>query len=570
MNLFKQITIWFEKLSTIPAADMDDARRRRLLSIILISMFGIAVVTLLTTLILPLLNLLSGEDASLIIISCIVTIAGAVIFYIINRYWSGKIASTLFLIFFMLVLMLADTPHELTNGRSLYLFSLPIIIASVLMGSKASFVFYLLTTIEISTLSYISGDETNPTINLITFFFLTIITWLSARSLEQALRDLRTINVNLDKIVTERTHALAESLARERVEAGRNQAILSSIADGVVVFNAINVVLLVNPALSHLTEIPLQNLEGIRLNEFVQARELAPASREILMEVIKDPNKIEAGTRIEWGKKTLSVSTAHVQDTLTNEKIGTVAVFRDVTYEAELEKMKSTFVGVVSHELRTPLNAIIGYTEMLKESIYGSLNEKQTSVAERIIVNTQRLLTMVGDLLDEAQMKAGKLFIKKQVFKTSLLLENMHATMDKITTDKGLYLTDEFDPNMPETIIGDPQRLQQIIVNLVNNSAKFTSSGGIHVRISRSDASHWKLEVTDTGSGIPEDEIPFIFETFRQVEKTTTRQHGGSGLGLSIVKQLVDLLNGEIAVKSELDKGSVFTITLPFIIEKDI
>jgi len=288
------------------------------------------------------------------------------------------------------------------------------------------------------------------------------------------------------------------------------------------------------------------------------------------MGMIEHPEKTETGVRVEWSKKTLSVSIARVRNSEANQNTGVVAVFRDVTREAELEKMKSTFVGVVSHELRTPLNAIIGYTEMLKESIYGSLNEKQTSVAERIIINTRRLLTMVGDLLDEAQMKAGKLSIKKQVFKTSSLLENMHATMDKITNDKGLYLTDEFDPNMPETIIGDPQRLQQIIVNLVNNSAKFTSKGGIHVCILRKDTSHWKLEVTDTGSGIPENEIPYIFETFRQVENTTTRQHGGSGLGLSIVKQLVELLNGEVTVKSDLDKGSTFTITLPFIAEKDM
>ena len=122
---------------------------------------------------------------------------------------------------------------------------------------------------------------------------------------------------------------------------------------------------------------------------------------------------------------------------------------------------------------------------------------------------------------------------------------------------------------MPETITGDPQRLQQILVNLINNSAKFTEKGGIHVRILRSDPNHWKLEVSDTGSGIPENEIPYIFETFRQVENTTTRQHGGFGLGLSIVKQLVELLNGKIDVKSNLNNGSTFTITLPFIHEKD-
>jgi signal transduction histidine kinase len=283
----------------------------------------------------------------------------------------------------------------------------------------------------------------------------------------------------------------------------------------------------------------------------------------MIISLIEHPEKIEAGTRVEWGKKTLSVSIARVQDITTNENIGTVAVFRDVTREAELEKMKNTFVAIVSHELRTPLNAIMGHVEMLKESIFGPMNEKQSAVLVRIMVNTRRLLAMVGDLLDEAQMTAGKLSIQKQPVVTTSLLENLHNTMDKIATDKGLYLTDEFDPNMPEIITGDPQRLQQILVNLVSNSVKFTKKGGIHIRILHSDKDHWTIEVIDTGSGIPDHEIPRIFETFRQFESFTTRQHGGFGLGLSIVKQLVELMNGEITVKSELDKGSTFTVTLP-------
>jgi len=240
-----------------------------------------------------------------------------------------------------------------------------------------------------------------------------------------------------------------------------------------------------------------------------------------------------------------------------------VAVFRDVTREAELEKMKNTFVAIVSHELRTPLNAIMGHVEMLKESIFGPMNEQQSAVLVRIMVNTRRLLAMVSDLLDEAQMKAGKLSIQKQPVVTTSLLENLHNTMDKIAKDKGLSLTDEFDPNIPEIITSDPKRLQQILVNLVSNSVKFTEKGGVHLRILRSDKDPWTLEVPDSGSGIPDQEIPRIFETFRQFESFTTRQHGGFGLGLSIVKQLVELMDGEITVRSELDKGSTFIITLP-------
>jgi signal transduction histidine kinase len=225
--------------------------------------------------------------------------------------------------------------------------------------------------------------------------------------------------------------------------------------------------------------------------------------------------------------------------------------------------MKSTFVAVVSHELRTPLNAIMGYAEMLKEAVYGAINEKQASVTERIMVNTQRLLTMVGDLLDEAQIKAGKLSLTKQTFKTSSLLEAMHATMDKIATDKGLTLTDEIDLNVPNLITGDARRLQQILINLVNNSAKFTEKGGIHVHILHSTPNRWALEVSDTGQGIAKEEIPYIFDTFRQVENSTVRKHGGFGLGLAIVKQLVELMKGEITVNSELGKGSTFIIHLP-------
>ena len=561
-------SLWV-RINRFENAVPDTARRGRLLNIILSGMVALGILALVAVLVILYANSSWEKPGNtLLLLTLGLFILGSLGLLVVNQF-SVRYASFLFLAMLSITFTFSDAPSEIANGRSSFVFFIPIAISSLLLTPASSFFFAIVGGLIMIVLAYI-GNVVPNVATISGGFMLALVSWLSSRSLEQALQELREINSNLDKIVTERTHALAQSLARERIEAGRNQAILSSIADGVVVFNADNAVLLVNPALSHLIETPLQDLAGIILNEFVQAGELAPASRGMILELIENPDKFEASVRIEWGKKTLSVSIARVQDTLTNENIGTVAVFRDVTYEAELEKMKSTFVGVVSHELRTPLNAIIGYTEMLKESIYGSLNEKQTSVAERIIVNTQRLLAMVGDLLDEAQMKAGKLFIKKQVFKTSSLLENMHATMDKITTDKGLYLTDEFDPNMPETIMGDPQRLQQIIVNLVNNSAKFTSKGGIHVGISRSDTSHWNLEVIDTGSGIPEKEIPYIFETFRQVENTTTRQHGGSGLGLSIVKHLVELLNGKITVKSDLNIGSTFTITLPFITEKDI
>ncbi len=135
--------------------------------------------------------------------------------------------------------------------------------------------------------------------------------------------------------------------------------------------------------------------------------------------------------------------------------------------------------------------------------------------------------------------------------------------MDKITADKGLALTSELDPNMPEMLIGDSSRLQQILVNLVNNAVKFTQEGSVHVQLSKLDAEQWGITVTDTGQGIPEEELPYIFDTFRQVEGTTTRVHGGFGLGLSIVKQLVTLMGGKISVESKLGEGKYFFYNTP-------
>jgi signal transduction histidine kinase len=272
--------------------------------------------------------------------------------------------------------------------------------------------------------------------------------------------------------------------------------------------------------------------------------------------------------RIEWDKKTLSISAAQVYDNSKDNhtNIGTVTVFRDFTREAELEKLKSTFVAIVSHELRTPLNAILGYAEMFKESVYGPMNDKQVNMAERIMKNTQRLLGLINDLLDQAQMEAGRLTIHMVPVRPAELLENLHSVMDQMAHEKGLKLTSEIEDDLPELLNGDGARLQQILVNLVNNGVKFTDHGSVHVRLFCPSPHRWGMEVSDTGRGIPQHELPYIFDTFRQVDESATRVHGGFGLGLSIVNQLVHLMNGDIKVNSEINTGTTFTITLPLVV----
>jgi len=546
----------------VPTSDLDDARRRKILNILLLSV-GILLIITFLSLILFTLSGFSDEISGEIWLATIGMLIGTVLFYGINRnpLWPGWISATLFLIFLLGSFLFIDTPNELATGRSLFVFTIPIIIASILLRPNASFLFAFFASIEIVILAFMIEQVPN-TFAIFGFFLVALISWLSARSLEQALKELRDINTNLDQIVQQRTHALAEALTRERIEAGRSQVILESIADGVIVFDTQGSAIQANPALSNLINVPLNNIVNASVDDLVKSSPMDAKNKGTLAGMLTKPGKQHASHRIEWGKKTISVSSGQVLDRDGGE-VGTVAVFRDFTKEAELEKMKSAFVAMVSHELRTPISAILGYAEIFKEEIYGTLNDKQAKMTSRIVSNSRRLLSLINDLLDQAQMEAGKLKIRYETIMPADLLENLHSVMDKITEDKSLALTTELDPDMPETLMGDSARLQQILVNLVNNAVKFTTEGSVHVQLSKLDMRKWGITVTDTGQGIPEEELPFIFETFRQVEGTTTRVHGGFGLGLSIVKQLVNLMGGKISVSSELGKGSTFSITLP-------
>ncbi len=225
--------------------------------------------------------------------------------------------------------------------------------------------------------------------------------------------ELRTINTNLDQIVKERTHALAEALTRERIEAGRSQAILESIADGVIVFDTQGSAIQANPALSNLINVPFNNIVNATVNDLVEASPMDAKNKGTLAGVLTKPGRRLSSYRVEWGQKTISVSSGQVLDRDGSE-VGTVAVFRDFTKEAELEKMKSAFVAMVSHELRTPISAILGYAEIFKEEIYGPLNDKQAKMTSRIVSNSSRLLSLINDLLDQAQMEAGKLKIRNE------------------------------------------------------------------------------------------------------------------------------------------------------------
>lgn len=555
---------FFDSILNVSVPDPDDARRRRLLNILLLGNILAALLGLLAVVIGILLNpQVNPSEVQIVLVGIIVITLGITGIYQINRRVSGRWAALLYLLLLNLIFAFTDTPAELANGRSLFLFTIPITIASLILIPEASFLFAVIGGGIVAGLATSINQPPNL-FSIIGFLMLALVSWLSARSLEAALRELRAINANLDQQVMERTQALTASLERERIEAGRSQAILNSIADGVIVFDKSWNATLANPAVKGMLDIPLDLIVSKNFRELIEHPRLASQSRGLLNAMIEHDTQ-PIGFRIGWGEKTLSVGAAQVYDTR-GENIGTVTVFRDFTREAEVEKLKSTFVAIVSHELRTPLNAILGYAEMFKETVYGPMNEKQINMAERIMKNTQRLLGLINDLLDQAQMEAGKLTIHIAPLKPAELLDVLHGLLDKTASDKRLRLTSEIDDDLPEVLNGDSARLQQILVNLVTNAIKFTDQGEVHVRLSRTADAKWGIEVEDTGQGIPEAEIPYIFDTFRQVEGATTRVHGGFGLGLAIVKQLINLMSGDIKVESQIKSGTRFIITLPLVI----
>ncbi len=228
-------------------------------------------------------------------------------------------------------------------------------------------------------------------------------------------------------------------------------------------------------------------------------------------------------------------------------------------------KSKQQFLSNMSHEIRTPMNAIIGFTNVVLNT---KLDAKQKEYLSAIKISGDALIVLINDILDLAKVDAGKMTFEQVPFKlTSSVSATLHLFETKIR-HKNLVLVKELDHSIPEVLMGDPVRLNQVILNLVGNAVKFTTKGEItvSVRLLDEDEANATIEfaVTDTGIGIPENEMENIFENFHQATSGTTRLYGGTGLGLAIVKQLVERQGGSINVKSKIGEGSTFSFILSF------
>lgn len=453
------------RILKISATDPDDQRRAQLLNILLLGFSAIAVTAVIATLI---LDAGRPEETELLLVGAgFFAVAGIVFLLWINRRGWTQTASWCFIFLLIGLLALGDVPEEVIGGRTLFLFSIPILVSAVILRPQASFMVALLVDIALAAVAIAAGIQLSVVV-VMGFFAIALVSWLSARSLEQALGELRVINQELDKRVEARTAELkiTNSLLEEQI---------------------------------------------------VERQRAAEAAR----------------------------------------------IARDQALDAS--RFKSELLAKVSHELRTPLGVILGFAEMMDAGIYGPTTDKQKDALGKIIERDKRLTQLVGDLLDQSQFESGKITLQKSPFSPQQLTENIQMSLGEMAENKGIDLNVNIDPNLPNSLMGDGARIEQIMTNLVNNALKFTETGFVSLSAYVASPQEWVIEVEDTGMGIPERAQRYIFEAFRQVDGSATRNHEGFGLGLSIVKQITDAMNGNIELQSQVGKGSKFTVTLPMI-----
>ncbi|KUP06242.1 histidine kinase [Bacillus coahuilensis p1.1.43] len=329
-------------------------------------------------------------------------------------------------------------------------------------------------------------------------------------------------------------------------------SILSSMADGVITFNRDGTILITNP--------PAERFLQYWYYEQDAEEALPPTVYELLNQVMTLESEQIGELSLQGRSFVIIISPLYNLKSVR----GAVAVVRDMTEERRLDKLRKDFIANVSHELRTPISMLQGYSEAIVDDVAETPEEKK-EIAKIIYDESLRMGRLVNDLLDLARMEAGHVTIRREEVEIIPFIERIVTKFNGVAKEKGISLGVNIpeDVNRDSWLQVDGDKLEQVFTNLIDNAIRHTPAHG-HVSVTiESLVSSYLFTVSDTGSGIPEEDLPFIFERFYKADKARTRGRSGTGLGLAIAKNIVDAHEGQISVQSKYDHGTKFLVNIP-------
>ncbi len=357
------------------------------------------------------------------------------------------------------------------------------------------------------------------------------------------------------KALVETLESSSARLREAEEERRRTSAVLESMTEGVVVVDTDEKVLLVNPALARTLGASRETLEGRYFWEVFRDAGVNAMIERVLEE--RAPARREHALLLSGSTFEIRIAPVKTGDSF----LGAVAIFYDVTQIKGLERARTEFVANVSHELKTPLTSILGFVETLKE---GAVNDPENRDRFLAIIDThaRKLHRLIEDLLYLSGVESGARELAPETLDLGRIVREVLASFEKALRDRNVRAVFAGDPE-PFELVADPQALEEILSVLVDNAVKYNVPGGQIDLRARADGPWARIEVADTGIGIPEADLPRVFERFYRVDKSRSRESGGSGLGLSIAKHLVERHGGRIEVRSNEPRGSRFTVLLP-------
>ena len=340
----------------------------------------------------------------------------------------------------------------------------------------------------------------------------------------------------------------------------KTEAVIRSIAEGLVVVDAQGKVIMMNPAAERLLGVSKKDKVGKALLENLKEEQLISLVKGA---EDKEEREIELISQRDETKKVLRASSAVIENE-NGQTIGMVSVLSDITKQKELDQLKNSFVANVSHELRTPLVAIDKSLSLILNKTTGEISPTQEeflSIAQR---NLKRLNLLINDLLDLSKLEAGKMEFKLQLSSIEKIIDECIEGLNTWIKTKSLVLEKKIQGTLPEVNV-DSNRIIQVLNNLIGNAIKFTPNNGNITVEANFESKKGEIEicVQDTGAGIPKENLPKIFDKFFQASERTPTDISGTGIGLSIAKEIVELHGGRIWAESEKGQGAKFVFTLP-------